>query len=356
MIGIRRFLPALVLIACLAPSRLACAHPDPLENIKIYSYILSVSPNQALVHLNRGICYRMVFDYEKAIEDFNRAEELGVKGRPLWMNRAMACLPIKRFDLAHADLSRILEEDPKEPTIYFYRGEVLFRQGRFKEAIREYSASLEVKNSHYVRFVRADAYRTIGEATAALSDYGQAISMAPQMVAYRLARARLLGGLGRFAEARADLDAAAEKQPERYQIFIDRAVLSASEALDASRVADLKLAMKFVEDELFFQPTNPAVYADRAQVHELLGEIDKARDDLNKAVELASENDSKFLRLRAAFLRRAGDSASAEADLALAAQVDARPIPTATPLPGPTLSPQDLLMQPTPNLLPELQK
>lgn len=346
----------LIFLACLALSRSACAHPDPLENIKIYSYILSVSPDQSLVYLNRGICYRMVFDYERAIQDFDRAEELGVKGRPLWMNRAMACLPIKRYDSAFADLSRILEEDPKDPTIHFYKGEVLFRQGRFKEAIRQYSASIEIKDSHYVRFVRADAHRTIGEATAALDDYGQALSMAPQMVAYRMARARLLGGLRRFVEARQDLDQAAEKQPERYPIYIDRAILSASEALDASRAADLKLAMKYVEDELFFQPTNPAVHADRARVYELMGEIEKAKQDSNKAVELAGENDSKFLRLRAALLRRLGDHSAAAADLALAAEVDARPIPTATPLPGPTLSPQDLLMQPTPNLLPELQK
>jgi tetratricopeptide (TPR) repeat protein len=332
------------------------AHPDPLENIKIYTYILSVSSENPMVYFNRGICYRLVSDFESAIKDFDKAEQEGIKGRPLWMNRAMAYLPLKRFEEAYQDLSRIIEEDAADSSSYFYRGEVRFRQGRYREAIAEYDSALKLKQSHYLYFVRADSHRMTGETAQALEDYSQAVALAGHMVPYRIARARLLGSMGRFDEARTELDDALKRQPERYQIYTDRAILSASQGLEASKTADLRSAMKYIEDEIFFRPKDATVFADRAQVHELEGEVEKARMDFDQAVEFANPSDGKPLRLRAQFLSRHGEESRAAADLTQAAEVENQPIPTATPLPGPTLSLEDLRAQPTPNLLPEIQK
>jgi tetratricopeptide (TPR) repeat protein len=345
-----------VCLALLGISRLASAHPDPLENIKIYTYILASSPENALVYLNRGICYRLVFDFEKSIADIDHAEKLGIKGRSLWMNRAMACLPLKQFDRAYEDMSRILDVSPDDPSSYFYRGEVLFRQGRYREAIGDYTKSLSLKRSHYVYFVRADASRLIGDVSQALSDYSQALQIAEYMIPYWMARAKMLGAQGRFEEARGDLDQAVRKQPERYQVYMDRAVLSASQGLEASRTADLKLAFKYIEDEIFFRPRDPMVYADRAQVFEQMGDLLRAREDFDKAVDLSNPNDPKYWRLRAGFLRRLGEEERATADLTQACEAEDRPLPTATPLPGPTLTLEELSMQPTPNLLPEIQR
>lgn len=337
----------------------AQAHPDPLENIKIYSYILGISPENALVYLNRGICYRLVFDFDKSIADFNKAEELGVDGRPLWMNRAMACLPIKRYDEAFKDMTRILEKEPDTPaaaSAYFYRGEILFRQGKFLEAVEDYTLSLNTRKSHYVYFVRGDSYSKAGQIEKALEDFGEAIRLADHMVPYWIGRARLFGALGRFDEARADLNSALERQPERYQIFIERAVLSASQTLEASKAADLTQALKFIEDELFFRPKDSLVFADRAKVNEMTGNLEQARKDIDLAVEYSPYTESKYLRLRADFLERHGDGAQATADRTQAAVVDERPMPTATPLPGPTLTLEELGLEPTPNLLPDLQQ
>lgn len=332
------------------------AHPDPLENIKIYTYILSVSPENPAIFLNRGICYRLVSDFDKAIDDFNQAEKLGLVGRGLWMNRAMSYLPLKRYEEALADVSKIIEKSPKDSTSRYYRGEIYFKLGKFHEAIEDYTQGLASQNSPYLLFVRADAYRTIGELTRSLEDYTQAIALADHMVPFRIARSRVLAALGRYEEARKDLDDAARKQPERYQIYMERAILSASQSLEASRTADLKLALKYVEDELFFRPNDSVVFGDRARVYEQMGALDQAAEDYDKAVEYAGPNDPRFLRLRAEFHKRLEKAAEAAADLTQAAEVENRPIPTATPLPGPTLTMEELSLQPTPNLLPELEK
>lgn len=345
----------LILIVGMGWASLVLAHPDPLENIKIYTYILSVSPENPAVFLNRGICYRLVADFEKAIADLNQAEALGLVGRAVWMNRAMSYLPLRKYNEALADVSKIIEKNPKDSTSLYYRGEIYFKLGKFREAIQDYTQGLEGQSSPYLFYVRADAYRTIGELTHSLEDYTQAIALADHMVPFRIARAKVFAALGRYQEARRDLDDCVRKQPERYQIYLERAILSASQSLEASRTADLKAALKYVEDEIFFRPSDPAVYADRALVYEQMGDLDQATEDLNKAVEFAGPNDPTFLRRRADFLQRQEKLTEASADRTQAVQMENLPIPTATPLPGPTLTLDEIRAQPTPNLLPEMQ-
>jgi tetratricopeptide (TPR) repeat protein len=355
----RNFFPAptrWLIVLPLAFSIQAAAHPDPLENIKIYTYILSVSPDNSYAYLNRGISYRMVFDFQNAMEDFQKAEELGVTGRYLWMNRAMTNVSLKNFDEAIKDIDAILEEDPEDASSWFYRGEIHFHKKDFEKAISDYTKSLEVKETAHVRFVRGDAYRTLGDYEKALEDYTSAVEKRPYTVGFFIARARCLSLMGRLEEARADLDEAARKQPERYQVYIERAVLSASQSLEASKEADIEKALRYLDDEFFFRPKDSSLHADRARVYELASRFEEAEEDLNYAVQYAEYTDPKYLRLRAEFLERRGRKEAAESDRELAREVEARPMPTATPLPGPTLTLEELTLQPTPNLLPGLAR
>lgn len=330
------------------------SHPDPLENIKIYTYVISTSPDNVYAHLNRGISYRMVSDFENALMDFNKAEELGGTGRFLWLNRAMTHVYLKSFEPALADMDRILEKEPEDSSAWFYRGEILYRLKDFEGAIECYTKSLEVQEAAHVLFVRGDAYSMMGEYENALADYTTAHEKRPYTIGFLIARAKCLARMDRLDEARVDLDEAAKKQPERYQVYLERAILSASQTLEASRTADLKKALQYIEDELFFRPRDSKVFSDRARVYEMMGELEKAKEDLDRAVEYADYTDPAYLRMRAKFLDRLGEKEAAETDRALALEVESRPPPTATPLPGPTLSMEEIMAQPTPNYLPGL--
>jgi len=351
-LSLRSLYPVAALVCLHSPS--VEAHPDPLENIKIYTYVLSISPENHYAYLNRGISCRMVSDFGRAIDDFNQAERMGVTGRYLWMNRAMAYVSLGRFDEAIEDLDRILELEPNDPATWFYRGEVFYRQKDFRKALSDYSKSLEIKEAAHVCFVRADAHRMLGELDAAIEDYTRAIRKRPYTTGFLIARAKCFALMKRYDEARSDLDEAERKQPERYQIYIERAILSASQSLEASKTADIKLALQYLEDELFFRPKDPQVFSDRAKVYDLSGEIERAREDFDRAVEYADPFDSAYLKLRAEFLERQGEREAARVDRDRAEEIDSKPVPTATPLPGPTLTPEEIRAQPTPNLLPGL--
>ena len=329
----------------------ALAHPDPLENIKIYTYILETSPENAYAYVNRGICYRMVFDYAKSVADFDHAEQLGMKTPYLWMNRAMAYISLREYDKAMTDLNILIGMEPDNPSNLFYRGELFYRLKDFVNAIADYSKALDLRKAAHLYYVRGDAYNEIGEYEKALADYTQAAEIRPYAIAFLLAQGRLLGKMGRFDEARAVMDKATRKQPERYAIYIERAVISASQTLDASYEADLKTALKYLDDEIFFRPQDPSVYADQARVHEMMGEQEKALESFAKAIEYAGLEGHKDLRQRAAFHSRHGRQSEADADLRQADEMEAQPVPTATPLPGPTLSLDQLQAEPTPNLL-----
>ncbi|MCA9446081.1 MAG: tetratricopeptide repeat protein [Candidatus Omnitrophica bacterium] len=338
-------------VAILFTTRGACAHPDPLENIKIYTYVLETSPENAYAYINRGICYRMVFDYSRAVDDFNRAEELGMVTPYLWMNRAMAYISLHEYDKAMDDLNILIEKEPDNPSNFFYRGELFFRLDDYAQAIEDYTKALELRKAAHLYYVRGDAYSRIGEYDKALADYKQASEIRPYAIAFLLAQGKLLGQMGRLEEARAVMDKATTKQPERYAIYIERAVISASQSLEASREADLKTALKYLDDEIFFRPQDPSVYADQARVYEMMGQPDKALESFQKAIDVADTSAYKYYRLRGEFYRREGETEKANEDLALADELETQPVPTATPLPGPTLSLDQLKAEPTPNLL-----
>jgi tetratricopeptide (TPR) repeat protein len=340
-----------LLFICIEPCR---SHPDPLENIKIYTYVISTSPENVYAYLNRGISYRMVSDFDNALVDFNKAEELGGTGRFLWLNRAMTQVYLKNFELALADMDRILEKEPEDSSAWFYRGEILYRLKDYEGAIECYTKSLGVQEAAHVLFVRGDAYSMLGDYEKALMDYTSAHKKRPYTIGFLIARSKCLAKMDRFEEARADLNEAAKKQPERYQVYLERAILSASQTLEASKTADLKKALQYLEDELFFRPRDSKVFSDRARVYEMMGDLDKAKEDLDRAMEYADYTDPAYLRMRAKFLDRLGEKEAAEADRAVALEVESRPPPTATPLPGPTLSMEEIMAQPTPNYLPGL--
>ncbi len=336
-----------ILLECIP----AAAHPDPLENIKIYTYVLETSPENAYAYMNRGICYRMVFDYSSAVADFMRAEELGMVTPYLWMNRAMAYISLREYDKAMTDLNILIEEEPDNPSNLFYRGELFFRLEDYTSAIADYSKAIELRKAAHLYYVRGDAYNEIGDFNKALADYSQAAEIRPYAIAFLLARGRLLGKMGRLEEARETMDKATEKQPERYAIYIERAIVSASQSLEASREADLKTALKYLDDEIFFRPQDPTVYADQARVYEMMGETEKALESFGKSIDNAGLTGYKYLRKRAEFYRRIGRGEEARADFALADELETQPVPTATPLPGPTLSFDQLKAEPTPNLI-----
>lgn len=328
------------------------AHPDPLENIRIYSYILAESPENSQALLNRGLCYRLVSDYSRAISDFDRAEVLGQSGRVLWMNRAMAHLANHNRTAALNDLNQIINADGADSTALFYRGELNLALGKPIAALRDYSAAIECQPRPHLFFVRSQLHQSQGNQTQALEDLTTAVELAPYVVGYQLKLASAQRESGDLTGARITIDKALSAQPNRYECYVASGIwyASAGQAIEAS--SEFVRALQLLDEDIFFRPNVPRNLLERARVHELLKDFEAAERDLTRAVILGGTSLATALEKRSNFMSRRGDSTQARLDAVAAETCRAAPLPTATPLPGPTLSLEELSREPTPNLLP----
>ncbi len=83
------------------------------------------------------------------------------------------------FAQATTDLTRAIEINAMEPSLFFDRGRYELEQGEFQSAIRDFSKALELcdyyKNDYYrelLHFMRAEAFCLAGMKVEAIQDLG----------------------------------------------------------------------------------------------------------------------------------------------------------------------------------------
>ena len=82
----------------------------------------------------------------------------------------------------------------KSAELYWRRGDLFARNGRYKRAIQDFTRSLSIDaqfNEGYAYWDRAECKRQLGDYTAALSDYDEAIAVSPEKSNFYYPRATL---------------------------------------------------------------------------------------------------------------------------------------------------------------------
>jgi tetratricopeptide (TPR) repeat protein len=170
-----------------------------IQAIKDFSEAIRLKPDDVNLYLSRGATYGMSEKLDGAIADFDRALELDPDSGIAYMNRATArnrkgdhvgsladynrainlipenwmawdgrcwvrAIIGKTLEGALADCAKALELHPGTANTMNTRGFVLYKQGRFEDAIASYDASIaldpNVASSYYMRgFARSKLHQ-----------------------------------------------------------------------------------------------------------------------------------------------------------------------------------------------------
>ncbi len=94
---------------------------------------------------------------------------------------------------------------------HYDKGVEYGQQGRFDDAIAEYSKAIELDHNFAEAYSnRGNAYRALGEIQRAIADYAEAIRLNPQDAGAYASRALAYTALGKDREAERDIDKAVE--------------------------------------------------------------------------------------------------------------------------------------------------
>jgi tetratricopeptide (TPR) repeat protein len=234
-----------------------------IESESIYTDLIERNPNEGRYYTLRASAWWAQQKAERALEDFDKAIELGYKEAHAYTSRGLFHAEMGNYDKAIADYDEALKINPEDLAPVINRAAVHMSRGNYLKAAEDYTLVLKVKEkSSSILHQRAIAYKSAGklaEAAAdfsaileindkdyqavmgrgyvhfqqkqysdAVTDFARAIELNPQDAVAWNNRGYNLYQNGQFAEALSDYDKAIELAPKYALAYQNRAWLLAT--------------------------------------------------------------------------------------------------------------------------------
>jgi tetratricopeptide (TPR) repeat protein len=144
----------------------------------LWSNVIKHYPNNFLGYMNRADYRISKKQYEKAIEDSEKAIKYNPDYSRLYYNRSFAYSALNKKDEALKDLNSAITKDESYMVAYLNRGLLYGENNLIEEAINDFSKVIQfAPKKYYGYFNRATYYYKIGEYTKALSDLNTIINL-----------------------------------------------------------------------------------------------------------------------------------------------------------------------------------
>ena len=153
------------------------------DSLSLWSSQLALYEN-AQAFDNRGLMYKELKEYDKAIADYS----MGIALRPkpkrkkrLFNNRGNVYVELGKYQKALADYDMAVELDPGYERAYYNRGSVYLKLGRFQEAIMDFSKVIKLNPKHELAYTnRGRIYKIFKKYEKAISDFNKIIELYPE--------------------------------------------------------------------------------------------------------------------------------------------------------------------------------
>lgn len=138
------------------------------------------SPRKLRAYNERGAAYVRIGNYEKALDDFNRAISLNPDYHIAYYNRGQVYKILGNYELAIANYEKAAEISPKYFEAFNNLGTTYAAKGDTAKAILFFNKAIEI-NPYFAQayYNRATAYLSEGNGALAQSDYAKARQINP---------------------------------------------------------------------------------------------------------------------------------------------------------------------------------
>ena len=284
------------------------------EAVELLSRAVSVNPNSAEVHNNRGNVLRDLERYDEALQSFEQALKLDRRSADAHNSRGTALQHLRRFEEALASFDRALKLKPDYAEAHSNRGAALQELNRREDALNSYDRALKINPAYAPAFYnRGNLLRDLKRNEEALQSYDHALRVRPAYPEACNNRGNALRDLRRYEEALASYDRALQLNPQFAEAFNNRGIALQrlrrhEEALDSydralqvrpnyaeahnnrgSVLRDLKRhaeALRSYESALAANPEYAEAYGNRGVALRDLGRYEEALADFDRALKL----------------------------------------------------------------------
>uniref|UniRef100_K3WGC9 Uncharacterized protein n=1 Tax=Globisporangium ultimum (strain ATCC 200006 / CBS 805.95 / DAOM BR144) TaxID=431595 RepID=K3WGC9_GLOUD len=160
-------------------------YDDYCRAIEHFSLAIAVRNTQPRFFLARGNAFRSINEYEHAAKDYGMAIALDDRSPLYYANRGGCYRKLNQPIVALEDLTAAIEMDVKKGNHYFNRALVLYEAGFYREAIIDFSRTLEEgavggigsRIEYRALQSRGNCYRRLGNLAKCIDDLENAIKI-----------------------------------------------------------------------------------------------------------------------------------------------------------------------------------
>ena len=239
------------------------------EAIQDFDRAVELGADSVEVHTLRGLALAGVQRRDAALESYGRALELTPDYPFALINRAILYRESRRLEDALMDYDRALAVQPDSFEAHCGRATVLIDLHRFAEALDEGERATVLRPERPEGYLRkALALAGLDRHALALAWYDRTIAMAPGLAEAHAGRAAVLQYLGRHAQAAAAADRAIELAPRLAAAYFNRGAA----LRDLTRIED---AIQSFEQARMIQPDDATTNCNLGGLLLLLGRFDR---------------------------------------------------------------------------------
>jgi len=154
------------------------------DAISQYTQAININPNYVDAYIDRGASKANIGQYDAAIKDYKKAEELGFNKALLYSNLGFAYYKLNQPDSAKIYLGKALIIDPSNANAYRWRGEIKYDENDNAGAVSDYSLAIKYNPNASNYFARGLAYYYLKNYRKAVEDMDKGIELNPNASQY----------------------------------------------------------------------------------------------------------------------------------------------------------------------------
>lgn len=215
------------------------------DSITVWTDVLKTYDDSYIAFYNRGIAYKDLKEYKKAMSDFDKSIEMNPEYGKAHTNRGAIKVMFGDYKGAVEDFSQSIQINPRDTVALFNRGNAQSYAGDFKRAIEDYSKTIDYAKIDFDAINwRGKAKFYSGDFKNAIEDFSSCIAMGDTSADVRFNRGSVFANVSEFKSAVADFNRAIDLNPNHDNAYLNRGLLKFNLSDKAGACADLKKAIQ----------------------------------------------------------------------------------------------------------------
>jgi len=258
--------------------------------IQDYDRAIELEPTAAIYYTDRGIVYTKLKEYQRAIQDYDRAIELDLNYAKAHNQRGNTYYKLKEYQRAIQDYDRAIELESTAAIFYANRGSAYSNLKEYQRAIQDYDRAIELEPTKVANYTnRGFIYYKLKEHQRAIQDYDRAIESDPNYASGYNQRGNVYLGLKEYQQAIQDYDRAIELEPSLPVFYLNR-------GFTYYELKEYQRAIQDYDRAIELESASPVFYINRSNAYRELKEYQRAIQDCDQAIELDSNYASAYNR------------------------------------------------------------